>query len=305
VTGTHVEEVPVNVSQLRTFIAVVDHRSFSEAARILGVSQPAVTMQIQALEADIGATLIDRGYRKVELTEAGRTLLPYARHVLAELEEARESLDKLAGTVSGRISIAASTTPGQYLLPRLLGSFLHEYPEVGITLRVYDSSEVIEHVARGEADLGMTGAEVAGARVHYERLGTDELVLICPTGHRFAGRAGLSFADLAEQPFIVREAGSGTRIAAEEVIRRGGVDPGELKVVMELGTNEAIVGAVEGGMGLGIVSMEVAAKALELGTVARIDGAGFPIERPLFLVLPRRTLTRAGEALADHLRGAL
>jgi DNA-binding transcriptional LysR family regulator len=299
------EEPSVNVSQLRTFVTVVEHSSFSEAARLLGVAQPAVTMQIQALEADVGATLLDRGYRKVEITEAGRLLLPYARRVLDEIGHAKDALDQLADAVTGRLTLAASTTPGQYLLPRILGAFLKEYPEVGVTLRVYDTADVIAHVEAGEADIGMTGAEVAGARVHYEQLGTDDLLLICPPDHRYAKGPGVSFANLTEEPFIVREGGSGTRMVAEDVIRRSGVDPAELRVVMELGTNEAIVSAVEGGMGLGVVSAQVAEKAIALGTVASITGAGFPVERPLFLVLPRRTLTRASEALADHLRGVM
>ena len=295
----------MNISQLKTFIAVVDHRSFSEAARILGISQPAATMQIQSLESDMGATLFDRGYRKIDLTEAGEVLVPYARRILADVDHAHHAIENMAGTVSGRVTIAASTTPGQYLLPRILGRFLATYPKVGVTLRVYDSADVVEMVARDEADLGMTGAEVPGARVHYERLGTDELTLICPAGHPLTGARGVTFSQVASEPFIVREAGSGTRIAAEEIVRHSGVDPADLDIVMELGTNEAIVSAVEGGMGLGIVSAQVAAKALELGTVARVPGAGFPIERPLFLVLPRKTLTRAADALADHLRGEL
>lgn len=295
----------MNIAQLTAFVAVVDQGSFSEAARALGISQPAVTMQIQALEADIDATLLDRGYRRVSLTEAGHVLLPYARRVIGELEEARGAIQSLSDTISGRLTLAASTTPGQYLLPRILGGFLRLNPEVGVTLRVYDSADVVERVASGEADLGMTGAEVHGARVLYERLGTDELALICPSHHPLAGREHVTFADVAEEPFIVREGGSGTRMAAEAAIRRTGVDPADLNVVMELGTNEAIVSAVEGGMGLGIVSTQVAGKALELGTVAFVRGAGFPVERPLFLVLPRRTLSRAGEALSNHLRGAL
>jgi DNA-binding transcriptional LysR family regulator len=295
----------MNVSQLRTFIAVADHGSFSEAARALGISQPAVTMQIQALEADIAATLLDRAYRKVALTEAGRALMPYARHVISELDEARQTIEALSGTVTGRLTIAASTTPGQYLLPRILGGFLRDNREVGVTLRVYDSTDVVEHVEAGEADLGMTGAEVHGARVLYERLGSDDLTLICSPDHALASAGAVAFAQLTDEPFIVREPGSGTRMAAEDVIRRSGVDPAELNVVMELGTNEAIVSAVEGGMGLGIVSSLVARKALDLRTVAKVEGAGFPVERPLFLVLPRRTLTRAALAFADHLREVL
>lgn len=295
----------MNVSQLKTFITVVDHRSFSEAARLLGISQPAVTMQIQALESDIGAMLLDRGYRKIDLTEAGAALVPYARRILDQIDDARHAIDTLSDTVTGRVTVAASTTPGQYLLPRVLGAFLKLYPEVGVTLRVYDSADVVERVEAEEADLGMTGAEVPGARVHYEQLGVDELLLICPPEHPLADRETPKFSEVAAQPFIVREAGSGTRMVSEDLVRRAGVDPGDLNVVMELGTNEAIVSAVEGGMGMGIVSRQVAAKALELGTVARVPGAGFPVERPLFLVLPRRSLTRAADALADHLRATM
>lgn len=295
----------MNIAQLTAFVAVIDHGSFSEAARALGVSQPAVTMQIQGLEADVDATLFDRGYRRVSLTEAGNVLLPYARRVISQLEEAEASIQSLSATVSGRVTLAASTTPGQYILPRLLGSFLNVNPEVGVTLRVYDSAEVVARVESGEADLGMTGAEVQGAKVTYETLGSDELALICPPGHPIAKREGVTFAQVAEEPIIAREAGSGTRMAAEALIRRSGIDPGDLNVVMELGTNEAIVSAVEGGMGLGIVSSHVADKALRLGTVAEVRGAGFPVERPLFLVLPKRTPSRAADALAQYLRGSL
>jgi DNA-binding transcriptional LysR family regulator len=292
----------VNINQLRTFVAVVEHQSFSEAARLLGVSQPAVTMQIQVLESDVGATLIDRGYRKIALTEAGRTLMPYAHRVLAEVDDAKGAVRELSHTVTGRLTIAASTTPGQYILPRLLGGFLREYPEVGVTLRVSDTAEVVEHVIAGDADLGMTGAEVPGTKATFEQHGSDDLVLICPPDHPFATRRTVRMASVAEEPFIAREQGSGTRMVAEDALRRAEIDPGEMRVVMELGTNEAIVSAVEGGMGLGIVSAWVADKALKLGTVARVPNPDFPVVRPLFLVVPRRTLTRAAITLAEYLR---
>lgn len=295
----------MNIGQIKAFLAVVDHVSFSEAARILGVSQPAVTMQVQALEADVDATLFDRGYRKVELTEAGRALLPYARRVIEELEQARESIEALATTVTGRLAIAASTTPGQYILPRYLGTFLARYPDVGVGLRVHDTTGVVAAVESGEADLGMSGAEVHGARVVHERLGADALVLIAPPGHPFATRDGVRFADLVDEPFIVREPGSGTRMVAEDTMRRSGIDPAEIRVVLELGTNEAVLSAVEGGMGLGVVSSLVAEKALTLGTVALVPEPSFPVSRPLYLVLPQRVPTRAAAALADHLRGVL
>ncbi len=295
----------MNLSQIRTFVAVVEHASFSAAARALGLSQPAVTMQVQALESDLGVTLLDRRYRKVELTEAGRALLPHARTLMAEVDETRQELDNLSGTVSGRLTVAASTTPGQYVLPRLLGGFLRKYPDVGVTLRVFDSSDVVSRVESGEAHLGMTGAEVPGSRVTFERLGSDDLVLVCPPGHPLATRKKVLLPDLVDEPFIVREGGSGTRMVAEDVMRRAGVEPAELRVVMELGTNEAVLSAVEGGMGIGIVSTWVAEKAIRLGTVGLVPAREFPLARPLYLVAPRTTLTRAAEALSDYLRGEL
>jgi DNA-binding transcriptional LysR family regulator len=292
----------LNVTQLRAFVAVVEYGSFSEAARVMGLSQPAVTMQIQALESDLGVTLLERRYRRVEMTEAGRTLLPYARTVLGQLEAAREQIEHLAGSVGGHLTLAASTTPGQYVLPGLLGSFLRANPDAGVSLRVSDTAAVVAAVEAGEAQLGMTGAQIAGSRVEYEAMGADKLVMVCPPDSHLVGAAGLTLADVAEEPFIVREQGSGTRIVFEEALRRGNVDPEELRVVLELGTSEAIVNAVEGGMGVGVVSRWVADKALRLGTVAEVSVPGFPVERPFYVVSPRGNMRHAAEALVAHLR---
>lgn len=295
----------MNLSQLRAFVMVVEHGSFSAAARRMGVSQPAVTMQVQALESDLGVTLLDRAYRRIGLTEAGEALLPHARKVLAELERAREDLTRMADTVTGRLSIVASTTPGQYLLPRHLGGFLAANPEVTVSLAVADTAGVVEAVAAGEVDLGMTGAVVKGARVDFESLGTDDIVMICPPGHRFARAKSVGLDEALAEPFILREEGSGTRQVVDEALREMGADPDELHVVTELGTGEAIVSAVEGGMGMAMVSSWVACKALELGTVATVRVAGFPVSRPLYLVAPRTTPTRAGEAFLGYLREQL
>jgi DNA-binding transcriptional LysR family regulator len=295
----------MNVSQLRTFVEIVDRGSFSEAARSMGVSQPAVTMQIQGLEADLGATLLERRHRRVDLTEAGRSLLPTARKVLGELEGARAAIDGLSDTVGGHLELAVSTTPGQYILPRLLGSFLQAYPDVSVSLRVYDSADVVARVESGEAHLGMTGAKLPHAKADFERMGTDDLLMVCPPGSPLAGRTNLTLAQVAEHPFIVRESGSGTRLVFEKALKDGGVDPADLEVVMELGTSEAIVNAVEGGMGVGVVSHWMADKALALGTVAKVDAPGFPVSRPFYAVLPRGARSRAADALLAHLRSEM
>lgn len=292
----------MNIAQLTTFVMVVEHGSFSEAARLLGISQPAVTMQVQALETEVGATLLDRRYRRIDLTEAGRLLLPKAKRILAELEETREQIASLSGTVTGRLVVAASTTPGVYVIPRMLGAFVEKYPDVGVTLVVHDTAEVVSAVESGAAQLGVTGGTVRGARATFEELGTDELVVIAPPESPLAKRRSLTLADLADETWVMRESGSATRQSGEKLLREHGVNPDELRVATELGTGEAIVCAVEGGLGIAIVSRYVAEKAVALGTVAIVRTAETPASRPLYLVLPRGTLSRAAEAFLEHLR---
>lgn len=295
----------MNISQLRTFVTVVDAGSFSEAARQMGISQPAVTMQVQGLEADAGATLLDRRYRRIDLTEAGRVLLPYARKVLAEVESARERIAALSGAITGRLVIAASTTPGVYVIPRLLGSFLAENPEVGVTITVHDTAEVIEAVESGQANFGVTGAIVKGAKVNFEPLGTDELVVICAPTSPLAKRKAVQLSELSEASWVMRESGSGTRQVSERFLAENGLDPAEVRVAVELGTGEAIVSAVEGGLGVAMLSSLVAEKALELGTVVRVDLASPPAVRTYFAVLPKGTPTHAAEAFSAFLREKL
>jgi DNA-binding transcriptional LysR family regulator len=295
----------MNISHLRTFLAVIDRGSFSEAAKSLGISQPAVTMQLQTLEADIGTTLLDRRYRRIDLTEAGRALEPHARKVLAEVESARKELTGLSGAVTGVLEIAASTTPGVYVIPRVLGAFATAYPEVSVRVTSDDTAGVIEAVESGAAHMGVAGAVVKGARVVFQPLGHDELIAICPPTSALASRKKVALSELATEDWVARELGSGTRQTAELALSEAGVDPSRLRVVAQLGTGEAIVSAIEGGLGVALLSRHVAEKSLALGTVSRIDLAGEPMLRPFFTVLPKGTPTRAAAAFVAHLQESL
>ena len=295
----------MNVTQLRAFVSVVDLGSFSEAARRAGISQPAVTMQIKSLEADVGATLLDRRYHRVELTEAGEALLPYARSVLAELAHAREDIAALSDTITGRLVIAASTTPGDYVIPRVLGEFLRLHPQVQVEITVHDTAEAVQAVESGRADFGVCGAADASAKVDFEELGCDELFVICAPSHPLAARSGVPYSELAEADWVMREPGSGTGQVARAALERHGVDADELRVLVELGSGDAIVSAVEGGLGVAMVSHYVADKALAMGTVARIDVVGPPVTRSFFAVMPKATQTRAALAFHTHLRHAI
>lgn len=295
----------MNVSQLRAFVTVIDNGSFSEAARELGLSQPAVTMQIQGLESDLGVTLLDRRYRRVDLTEAGRSLLPHARKVLDQIEDARQDIEQLSDTVSGRLAIGASTTPGVYLVPFVLGRFIDAYPEVGVSVMLSDTARVVEAVESGEVNFGVSGAIVKNPRVTFEKLGTDDLIVICAADSPLAKKKALSFADLRDERWVQREIGSGTRQVTEAAVLEHGLDPAELRVAVELSTGEAVVSAVEGGLGVAVVSRYVADKALRLGTIASVDIKGFPVCRPFYAVMPKTTCTRAAAAFHRHLLSEL
>ena len=284
---------------------VIDAGSFSAAAKALEVSQPAVTMQLQALEADLGVTLLDRRYRRVDLTEAGRVLEPYARRTIEELDVAREVLAALSGEVAGDLDIVASTTPGAYVIPRVLGSFLAQYPHVHVTVTEADTAGVIAAVENVSADLGVCGAILKGARVTFESLATDEIVAICPPDSPLASLASVPLTQLADANWVVREPGSGTRSVVEAALAEEGVDVANLRIVAELGAGEAIVSAVEGGLGVAMLSRLVAEKALAAGTVARIDLVGMPLARSFYTVLPKGTPTRAAAAFKAHLHSAL
>lgn len=295
----------MNFSQLRTFVTVVDKGSFSEAARTLGISQPAVTMQMQALESDIGVTLLDRRYRGVDLTEAGAALVSHARRLLEGVEEARHDIASLSGRVTGRLAIAASTTPGDYIVPRLLGGFLAKYPEVRVSLSVDDSEQVIRAVEHGAADMGLSGIADDNAKAYFQEVARDEIVAICPPGWALASAKQVAFAELADVDWVTREPGSGTGQVVAHTLLAKGIDPHELRVLARLGTGEAIVCAVEGGLGIALVSRFVAEKALALGTVAEVRVKDTPIRRPLFAVLPKGTPASAAAAFVDHMSESL
>lgn len=293
---------PLNIQHLKTFVAVVDSGSFSQAARRLGLSQPAVSMQVQALESDIGEALLDRKHRQVDLTEAGRILLPHARQMLAEAARVRAEIEGLSGEVTGSLRLALSTTPGDYIIPRLLGGFVRQYPHVSLNLMVDSTTEVVDEVEEGRADLGMVGAKVRGAKVHQEELGHDELIAISHPDNPLAARQHVTVAELAAEPWVARRDDSGTQSVLKDILADYGITLEALNAVVQLGTGEAVVNAVEGGLGVSVVSRYVADRALAAGLVAQVDVEGFPFRRPFYLITPKRSHSRATLAFADYLR---
>lgn len=268
---------------LLTFLTVAEVGSISGAAEILHLTQPAVSKQIQQVEARFGVRLFERTGRNVELTPGGRVLVNYARQVQHLLEQAEQELAELNGTLQGRLTVGASTVPGQYVMPRIIRAFRESYPEVQVRMWVGDTQEVAEKLLAGGVELALVGAPLHHARVEGWQFAADRLVLIVPADHPLAAKTSITLQDVLPYHVVWRERGSGTRQVIEEKLREAGVDPGQLRITLELGTTEAVVNAVEAGLGISFVSAWAVQKHLRLGTLASPEVEGLALARGLYI----------------------
>lgn len=270
--------------RLKVFRTVAEEMSFRKAAEVLHLSQPAVSQQIRALEEEAGVRLFDRGVgeghgTQIALTEAGRVLLGYAKTAAATMEEARRALAALNHDVVGELRLGASTTVAQYVLPRILGAFLRQYPQVELSVMSGNTERIVEAVAEEEIALGMIEGPAMRREVKTERMIRDEMVLIASPNHACARVGAIGLGELAKAPILLREQGSGSRRVVERALKKVGLPLRSLRVVMELDSTEAIVSGVEAELGVGFVSRYAIGKALRLGTVRVVEVKGLEITR--------------------------
>ena len=296
----------MDTRQLQAFCAVVERRSFSQAAERLGVTQPAVSLQVRALEKRLGTQLLDRSGRRVEPTEAGHRLYRGAQRLLALEEDiVNEVMSDAERDLSGTLEIGASTGPGGVVLPRLLCEFAKHHAELGIALMVSDTQTIVERVAERTLALGIVGAAPRHRGVEYEPFFRDELVLACPPGHRFAGRR-ISLEDLHGEQLILMQEGAGVREVIEDELRALGVRFKDLDVRLELGLQESVVSAVRGGYGVAFISRTAIEDDLAAGTLTESRLVGLEAERELWLVRAAgRSETRAAREFVEFARGQL
>jgi DNA-binding transcriptional LysR family regulator len=291
----------VKLHLLRIFTAVAEHMSFSRAAEALYISQPAVSKAVKELENQLGQPLFERGAGKLSLTEAGSLLAERGRAILAIERSAEEDLQALRTLQHGVLRIGASTTIATYLLPPLIAAFLRQYPGVDLRLTIQNTLSILSLLLEYQIDVALVEGPVADERTVSEPWRVDELVVIVAPGHPFvkrAGRQGIPVSLLAEELFLVREPGSGTRQVAEQALAERGV---ELKHTVELGSLEAIKQAVAAGLGLAIISGATIADELALGKLTTLSVEGLEIRRTLTrLRLVGRTPGPAARAF-DHL----
>lgn len=286
----------LNIHEMNVFLTAAETQNFSEAARQLHMTQPAVSMQIQSLEQLLGALLFERSGRRIQLSEAGETLIPMARDLVNMSLRIEETMKSLSGKVVGHLKIGCSTTAGKYILPQLVARFRRMHPGVHVT--VYNSGR--DHVMQMLCD-GMTHISVISSLIHcreaeFQPFFTDRVVLIVPADHPWASRDVIEPEELSEVDFILRDDTAGTHHVVLEGLLEHGIQVDDLKVVMELGNAEAIEMAVEEGIGVSFVSRLVARRGVELGRIKVVQVEGLNLERKIYMTHNVRRAATSAQA---------
>ena len=289
-----------NFHQLHIFHTVARLGSFSKAANDLSISQPAVSIQVRELETTLGAPLIHRLRRGLQLTDTGEAVFGYTQRIFALSEEMRSAVQDIQGLRAGRLTIGSSSTPGEYILPWAIGKFRRQYPGVDVSLAISNTQSIVERIVNHELDLGMAGAIVNLQGLASFPYVEDEIVVIASPDHALAKDDGVTLRDLEGQEVIFREEGSATRRTAEECLEKGGVT---VKVNMELGSNEAVKRAVAAGLGLGIISRFAVEPDTLAGFLTVVEVKGWECRRPLTVFhRDERNLPPAQKAFLTFLR---
>jgi DNA-binding transcriptional LysR family regulator len=264
-----------SLRQLQIFQAVARHASYTRAAEDLHLTQPAVFTQVKQLEDALGMALLERTGKQLHLTEAGRVVEASCRETLQGLDRLEMQLADLRGLKQGQLRLAIVST-AKYFVPRLLGAFCTRYPGIDVALTVTNREALLARLAANEDDLCILGQPPEGLDVVARAIADNPLVMLAPPDHPLVGRHGISAAEATRYPFILREKGSGTRLAGERFFAERGL---HLRMRMELGSNEAIKQAVIAGLGLSILSQDTLALEGATGSLKTLDVEGFPLMR--------------------------
>ena len=296
----------MDTRQLAAFCAVVERRSFSQAADRLGVTQPAVSLQVRALEKRLGAQLLDRSGRRVEPTEAGWRLYRGAQRMLAlEDQLVADVAASGEGALAGDLVLGASTGPAAVAIPVALAEFQRPNPDIRVYLTVSDTHSVVERVAARELELGIVGAARRHRGVRFEPFFSDQVILACPPGHEFAGRT-ITLDELREEKLILMQDGAGVRQVVEDALRRQGVRLRDLDVRLELGLQESVRRAVEAGYGVTFISRTAVEADLAGGRLAEARVEGLEVTRQISLASATgRARSRVADAFVAFAREQL
>ena len=273
--------------RLQVFATVARLLSFTRAAEALHMTQPAVTFQIRQLEEHFNTRLFDRTHNRITLTEAGALVKSHADRIMARYNEMDNEVRTLTGEVQGPLVVGASTTIGEYFIPRVVGAYQSSFPGVQVRLRIANTNGIIQMVENNEIDIGIVEGPINNKNLITSVIWDDELVMICPVDHALARKDSVAIGDLLEHPFISREEGSGTREVMENYIAAQGEEAANLNIIMEFGSPESIKSAVSAGLGIAILSIATMEKELTLKSLCAVPLAP-PIRRPFSIVYQRQ-----------------
>lgn len=296
----------MDLKSLQIFRTVYDERSFSKAAKVHRVSQSTISAHIKSLETALSASLFDRLGTRISPTQAGELLYLHGGRILSEQSALFTRMERLLGRLDGELGLAASTIPGEYLVPRLLASFHEQHPGVRIEVPISDSSVVAQQVEQGRAEIGLAGGKTTSKDLQYESFAKDQVVLIAAPDPRWSATTKLSLAELRREPIVSRERGSGSRMAVERAFDQSRGDLGGLRTVAELGSTTALKEAVKSRLGLAFVSARSIETEVKAGWLRVLDLPEIPtIEREFWIVSHRRrSLSPAAETFLAHLRAS-
>jgi DNA-binding transcriptional LysR family regulator len=279
----------LDLYKLEIFYWVAELKSFSQAAELLSLRQPTISAHVQELEKSLGGKLLFRVRGRVSLTPLGRLLLERAKNLLEFKRETVAAVEQFQGTLSGELWVGGSNIPGQYLLPPKLGAFVTKYPGVKPILRIGDSAGIVEDVLDGKVELGFVGFKSHDARLSFEKLWDDEMVLAVPQDHPWSRRHSVRMSDLRAEKFISREGGSGTLGSFRQLLAKHRQSPDELlNIAMELGSTEAVKEALMAGFGVSILSRISIRRELAEGSIIEVPIRGLTLKRDFYKVFHKR-----------------
>jgi len=294
----------IDFRHLETFCRVAALKSFSRAADDLFLTQPTVSGHILSLERSLSLRLFDRTGREIRLTKAGEMFLRYASKILTVRKDLLNALSEFSQGIRGELSLGASTIPGEYLLPRLMGDFKREHPRFTLSLRISDTKEIVQELLQGHIEFGLIGAKVDHPSLHYEKFEEDEIIVIAPSDHPLTRKRSVGFEDLLKEPWIIREEGSGTQMTVERVLRKKGKSLKDFNVAIEMGSTSSVKEGVKAKLGLAFISRRAVEEELNRHLFASITLEGLEsISRQIYIVSQRgKTVSPAGTEFLRFLK---
>jgi DNA-binding transcriptional LysR family regulator len=292
--------------QLNVFCKVVELKGFSKAGQAVHLSQPTISSHIKDLENHFGCRLVDRLGKETVPTRAGELLYTYARKLMALKNETETAMAEFQGIIRGRLVIGGSTIPGGYILPKLIGGFNRQYPNVTVALIIGDTQEITEDILSGKLELGIVGAKSTDKRIKHQKLIQDEMRLIVPADHKWVGQNRIKLDMLFTEPFILREHGSGTLQSMTDSLMKKGFTREQLNIVAEMGSTQAVIQGIKNNLGISILSKIAVADELHEGKLKALAVQGLDLKRCFYLIRHQyRTPSPLCQAFSAFLKAEL